>query len=107
MRVDDADASRLDSHSKSRSESGSLQRITNGKLLPSAEAPGRVEEAEDEASADVQTAFWDNLSQWSKDEQIILVENKEPTESARALGNYIHFFGNKSTEGRKGFFPSK
>jgi hypothetical protein len=68
---------------------------------------GKEEEAEDEAPTDVQAAFWDNLSQWSGDEQIILIENKEPTESARKLGNYLHFFGNKSLTGRKGFFPEK
>ena len=38
MRVDDADAPRLDSHSQSRSRSGQIQQITNWKLLPSAEA---------------------------------------------------------------------
>ena len=66
---------------------------------------GRLDEAEDEASPEVQAAFWDNLAKWTKDEQIVLIENKEPTEAARQLGHYVHFFGAKSTQGRKGFFP--
>ena len=38
MRVDDADAPRVDSRFQSCSRNGKLQRITNWKLLPSAEA---------------------------------------------------------------------
>ena len=49
----------------------------------------------------------DNLAKWTKDEQIVLIENKEPTESARQLAHYVHFFGAKSTQGRKGFFPPR
>jgi AAA domain len=68
---------------------------------------GKVHEAEDEASPEIQAAFWASLAKWTKDEQIILIENKEPTESARALIHYIHFYGEKSSEGRNGFFPSR
>ena len=42
MRVDDADALRLDSHSQSCSLSGQIQRITNWKLLASAEVNGDI-----------------------------------------------------------------
>ncbi len=66
---------------------------------------GKVDETEDEATPEVQAAFWDHLAHWTKDQQIILVENKEPTDSARALAHYTHFYGEKSSEGRKGFFP--
>lgn len=66
---------------------------------------GKTDEAEDEATPEVQSAFWDHLAQLPTDEQVIIIENKEPTESAKASARYIHFSGPKSTEGRKGFFP--
>jgi hypothetical protein len=66
---------------------------------------GKVQEAEDEAAPEVQAAFWDSLAALPKGEQVIIVENKEPTESARLLAHYVHFYGEKSNEGRKGFFP--
>lgn len=68
---------------------------------------GKKHEAEDEASPEIQSAFWESLSQWTADEQIILIENKEPTDSTRDRMNYIHFVGKGSAEsGREGLFPA-
>ncbi len=67
---------------------------------------GKTEEAEDEAAPEVQSAFWDHLADTSADEQVIIVENKEPTEKARLKAHYIHFYGPKSSAGRRGFFPA-
>ncbi len=66
---------------------------------------GKTNEAEDEATLEVQTAFWDHLADTSSEEQVIIIENKEPTEKARSQAHYVRFFGKKSTEGRQGFFP--
>lgn len=66
---------------------------------------GKTHEAEDEAALEVQTAFWDHLADTSPEEQIIIIENKEPTEKARSQAHYVRFYGTKSTEGRQGFFP--
>lgn len=68
---------------------------------------GRTHEAEDEATPEVQAAFWDYLAELPADEQVIIVENKEPTEKARSLAHYVHFYGAKSSEGRPGFFPKR
>ncbi len=69
---------------------------------------GKKHEAEDETNPEIQSAFWDSLSEWTTDEQIILIENKEPTGSTRDRIDYIHFVGKDSTEpGRKGLFPAK
>ena len=66
---------------------------------------GKVGEAEEEATVEVQTAFWDHLADTPNEEQVIIIENKEPTEKARSKAHYIRFYGSKSAEGRKGFFP--
>lgn len=69
---------------------------------------GRKHEAEDETSPEIQSAFWESLSHWTTDEQIILIENKEPTASTRDRMNYIQFVGKDSPEaGREGLFPVK
>ncbi|MGC1296873.1 MAG: AAA family ATPase [Alloacidobacterium sp.] len=69
---------------------------------------GKTHEAEDEASPEIQSAFWDSLSRWTTEEQIILIENKEPTGVTRERMNYIHFVGKDSAEsGRPGLFPLK
>ena len=67
---------------------------------------GRVDEAEDEAAPEVQAAFWDNLAKWTKDEQVVLIENKEPTESARQLAHYVHFLWCEEQPRQKGVLPS-
>lgn len=66
---------------------------------------GKVYEAEDEAALEVQTAFWDHLANTPSEQQVIVIENKEPTDTARSRAHYIRFYGSKSTEGRQGFFP--
>jgi hypothetical protein len=69
---------------------------------------GKTHEAEDEASPEIQSAFWNSISRWTADEQIILIENKEPTGVTRERVNYIHFVGKDSAEsGRPGLFPLK
>jgi hypothetical protein len=68
---------------------------------------GKTNEAEDETSLEIQSAFWDSLAGWTKEEQTIIIENKEPTDSARTKMNYIHFVGKESSElSRKGLFPT-
>jgi hypothetical protein len=68
---------------------------------------GKTHEAEDEAAPEIQSAFWDSVAKWPESEQLILIENKEPTAAARSSMHYIHFYGKGSTEGRNGFFPQK
>jgi len=67
---------------------------------------GRVEDAEDEAPPEVQASFWDHLAS-SSENQVIIVENKEPTPSAREHCHYVHFYGPHASEARKGFFPER
>jgi AAA domain len=67
---------------------------------------GKTHEAEDEATPEIQSAFWESLSRWPAEEQVILIENKEPTGLTRERLNYIHFVGKESAEpGRPGLFP--
>jgi len=69
---------------------------------------GETREAGDETSPEIQGAFWESLAHWTRDEQIILIENKEPTGSTRDHMNYIHFVGpNAAVPGRLGLFPAK
>lgn len=59
----------------------------------------------EEVSGEIQTAFFENLSTTPLDEQIIILENKEPNSSVQSKINYIEFVGDKA-EGRSGFFPT-
>lgn len=58
----------------------------------------------EDVSPDIQQSFFKNLSSLGKDQQVIILENKEPKKEIRDKINYIHFSGSKGV-GRKGFFP--
>lgn len=60
----------------------------------------------EEASEDVQSAFFATLSEWPSEEQIIVLENKEPDLEVTKKINYIFFSGAEDV-GRQGFFPKK
>ncbi len=51
----------------------------------------------------IQNAFWEDLSKTNKDRQIIIFDNKEPSEDVKKSSNYIKFTGNKNS-GRCGFY---
>ena len=51
----------------------------------------------------IQNAFWKDLSNTNKDRQIIIFDNKEPSEDVKIAANYIKFTGNKNS-GRCGFY---
>jgi predicted nucleic acid-binding Zn-ribbon protein len=56
-------------------------------------------------SEEVQEAFYRALAECSTDEQVIVLENKEPPPDVKAKINYVEFSGS-NTVGRKGFFPT-
>jgi hypothetical protein len=58
-----------------------------------------------EVSREVQQAFFRNLAKAPSDEQIIILENKEPPSDLITQINY-EYFSKKPGEGRPGFFPS-
>lgn len=57
-----------------------------------------------EMGDDIQQAFYEELSSLSEQHQIIILENKDPTESVRNKLNSVHFSGVPG-QGRAGFFP--
>ena len=57
-----------------------------------------------EVSEEVQQAFFSDLAKMSSNEQLIILENKEPTPDVQASINYIEFTGTKDVR-RQGFFP--
>jgi len=59
----------------------------------------------DVISEEIQEAFYRALAETSSDEQVIVLENKEPPPDVRARIHYIEFSGNDDS-GRCGFFPS-
>ena len=59
-------------------------------------------EDEDEISGKIQTAFFETLSRCDKNEQIIILDNKEPPRELWDTINFIQFSGNPNS-GRKGF----
>lgn len=61
-------------------------------------------EAGDEIMGEVQNAFLDSLAGFSASEQIIVMENKEPSPSVVDRINYVPFVG-PGLPGRGGFFP--
>ncbi len=61
---------------------------------------GSAEDADEELSGEIQHAFFRSLSDIPRDEQIIVLENKEPPSNLRSKMNYISFGG----IGRRGFF---
>jgi hypothetical protein len=63
-----------------------------------------VQEGSDASiTTETEYAFFENLSQLKKNFQIILLDNKEPTENLKDGINFIHFSGQEGI-GRKGFF---
>jgi hypothetical protein len=58
----------------------------------------------EEISKDMEDAFFTDLSASLDDRQIIILDNKDPSENLKSKINYIHFTGDK-TNGRQGFFP--
>jgi hypothetical protein len=58
----------------------------------------------EDVSPDVQQSFFKNLSLIGEDQQVIILENKEPKREIKHDINYIHFSGREGA-GRKGFFP--
>lgn len=59
---------------------------------------------EDVLSADMESAFFEALSETPLDRQIIVFDNKSPNGDVVRKINYIHFTKNKS-QGRYGFIP--
>ena len=59
---------------------------------------------EDVLSADIETAFFESLSNTPTDRQIIVLDNKSPSDAIKQRINYIHFTKNGSN-GRYGLFP--
>ena len=49
-------------------------------------------------------SFYESLAEIIKDEQVIVLENTEPSDDVQNKVNYIHFSKSKET-GRYGFFP--
>ncbi len=62
-------------------------------------------EENDEVRGEVQTGFFEDLAKTQPNEQIIILENKEPPASISGSSHYIKFVGNNSP-GRAGFFPA-
>ncbi|MBL3655332.1 SMC family protein [Fulvivirga sediminis] len=59
---------------------------------------------EDELSSDMESAFFEALSKTPPDRQIIVFDNKSPSDIVVRKINYIHFTKN-SSQGRYGFIP--
>jgi len=66
---------------------------------------GGQREAGDEVVGDVQRAFLESLAELSSDEQVIVLENKEPPASILGRINYVSFAG-LGGPGRSGFYPA-
>jgi predicted nuclease with TOPRIM domain len=59
---------------------------------------------EDELSTDIETAFFESLLNIPTDRQIIVLDNKSPSDDVKEKINYIHFTKNRGN-GRYGLFP--
>ncbi len=59
---------------------------------------------EDELSEDIETAFFESLSKIPKSRQIIVLDNKSPSDDVKHRINYIHFTRIEGN-GRYGLFP--
>lgn len=57
-----------------------------------------------EVDADIQVSFYEDLLNTPEDQQVIILENKEPPAQVLASCTYHHFSRNRET-GRYGFFP--
>lgn len=57
-----------------------------------------------EAEQDVQRGLYEELCEMGKQQQVIIIENKEPDPDIRRRVNYIHFSGDPE-KGRVGFYP--
>jgi hypothetical protein len=58
----------------------------------------------DEVPGEVQTAFFEDLAKTDANEQIIVLENKQPPASIKEKSTYTEFVGYE-IPGRSGFFP--
>ena len=58
----------------------------------------------EEVAKDMQDAFFKDLSEIKDDRQVIILDNKDPSQELQTKINYIHFTNDK-LRGRKGFFP--
>ncbi|MED4970720.1 AAA family ATPase [Parageobacillus toebii] len=58
----------------------------------------------EEVGSDIQTAFFEDLSSIHNDMQVIILENKEPSDEIKEKINYIEFTKDNNY-GRYGFFP--
>lgn len=58
----------------------------------------------DEVPGEVQTAFFEDLAKVQANEQIIVIENKQPPPSIKERLTYVQFVG-YDVPGRAGFFP--
>ncbi len=68
--------------------------------------PYKDSDSSDDKLADkVQNAFYEDLSEFKGDLQVIVIENKEPLKKLNTSINHIHFSGNKKV-GRKAFIPT-
>jgi hypothetical protein len=65
---------------------------------------GRDEPGEEKVSKEVQNAFYEDLARNSGEDQIIVMENEDPSEAVRSLMTYQHFSGNPDID-RPGFYP--
>ena len=61
--------------------------------------------SEDDVTTSVKQSFYSNLSTISKDRQIIIFDNEEPSE--KATGAIYHHFSGNPAIGRAGFIPPK
>lgn len=58
-----------------------------------------------EISMETENSFFEDLAKVKDQLQVIILDNKEPSEEIRGAINYIHFSGEKGI-GRQGFFPT-
>lgn len=58
----------------------------------------------DRLSQDIETAFFEHLAKTPRDRQIIIFDNKEPSQGIKDQVNYIHFSKSEKS-GRYGLFP--
>jgi hypothetical protein len=66
----------------------------------------KKKKTKEDVKLDIQTAFFEDLSNLASNEQVIILENKEPNEEVKGKIRYIEFTKDE-TEGRYGFFPKK
>jgi hypothetical protein len=63
----------------------------------------QIEKEVDAVGANIEYAYFENLSKIGKNSQVIILENKEPTDDLKTSMNYYHFSGKIGVD-RPGFF---